>query len=68
MSHTDEMRRLGRDILSKNIKNDSVGRNLTPEAHKRALDFAESVYTGNMGNGDAARLGIKHVLADVLKK
>ncbi len=60
--------KLKRDILSNNIDRDPVGRNLTPEAKARALDFAEKAFTGNTGNGDAARLGIKHVTSDIFKK
>lgn len=58
---------LNRKIIEGNIDRDSVGQRLTPEARERAIDFGVSAWKGNMGNGTAAQLGIKHVTADVFK-
>ena len=54
-------------IIAQNIDGDPLGRQLTRDARARAIDFAVSVWKGNMGNGDAARMGIKHVTADIIK-
>lgn len=54
-----------RDIMAGNIDRDSVGRKLTSEARERAIDFAVQAWEGQMGNGEASRLGIKHVTSDV---
>lgn len=56
-----------RGILRDNITRDSVGSKLTPAATERAVDFAEKVFKGDMGNGRASQLGIQHVTADVFK-
>jgi len=50
-----------------NIDRDTVGRRLTPEAKERAAEFAVDVWKGNMGNGEASKIGIKHVTRDVFK-
>lgn len=55
------------DIMRANINRDPVGSKLTPEAKERAAEFAADVWAGQMGSGDAARIGIKHVTKDVLK-
>lgn len=57
-----------RRIIGDNIDKDTVGRKLTPEARERAIDFAVDNWPHNMGNGDAAKLGIKHVTSGVLKQ
>jgi hypothetical protein len=54
-------------IMRGNISRDSVGRTLTPQAAERAASFAVDSWKGNMGNGDVARIGIKHVTEGVLK-
>ncbi len=61
--------RNARSTMGNNIDRDTVGRQLTPEAKERAIDFAVDVYreSGHTSNGDAARIGIKHVTRDVLK-
>lgn len=59
--------RLNRIIIGGNIDRHPVGSKLTPEARERAIDFGISVWKGNMGNGQAADLGIKHVVSDVIK-
>ena len=65
---TDEERRENaRQIMASNIDRDSIGRQLTPEARKEAIEFAVNAWKGNMGNGEAAQLGIKHVTSKVLK-
>lgn len=56
-----------RQIIAGNIDRDPVGRELTPQARERAIDFGVSAWKGNMGNGKAAELGIKHATSDVLK-
>ncbi len=43
------------------------GQRLTPEARSRAIEFAVDSWKGQVGNGTAAELGIKHVTAGVLK-
>jgi hypothetical protein len=58
---------LNRSIIAGNIDRDPAGRRLTPEARERAIDFGTKVWKGNMGNGTASDLGIKHVTSDVLK-
>jgi hypothetical protein len=63
-----ERRNNNREILRGNIERDSVGRRLTDQAKERAVDFAENVWKGQMGNGQASQLGIKHVTSDVFKK
>lgn len=55
-------------IIGQNIDRDSVGRKLTPEARERAIDFGAQVWKGDMGNGDAARIGIKHVTSGTFKE
>jgi hypothetical protein len=60
-----EMKRLNREIIADNIDRDSEGSRLTPEARERAINFGLSVWKGNMGNGEAARIGIKHVTSEV---
>ena len=57
-----------KQIMRRNIESDRVGRTLTPEAKERAVDFAVSVWSDQRGNGDAAKLGIKHVTHDMLKE
>jgi hypothetical protein len=58
---------LHRNIIAGNIDRDPVGRQLTPEARERAIDFGVNAWKGNMGNGTASDLGIKHVTSDVFK-
>ena len=60
-------RKTDRRIMAGNIDRDPIGRQLTPEARARAIEFAVGVWKGNMGNGDASQLGIKHVTSEVLK-
>lgn len=62
-----EKRENARQIMAGNIDRDSLGRRLTPEARKQAIEFAVDVWKGNMGNGEASQLGIKHVTSGVLK-
>lgn len=60
----DELNRRG---LAKSIDEHKVGRKLTPEARERAIDFAQKVYKGQMGNGKAAEIGIEHVTSEVFE-
>jgi len=62
-----EKRENARSIMRSNIDRDSVGSKLTPAARERAVEFAVDVWEGQMGNGKAAELGIKHVTHGVLK-
>lgn len=55
------------EIMRGNIRRDPVGRQLTPEAQERAVEFAVSVWKGQMGNGQASQIGIKHVSEGVLR-
>ena len=59
--------KLNREIMADNIDRDPVGSRLTPEARERAIKFGVDVWRGDMGNGEAARLGIKHATSEVLK-
>ncbi len=63
----EERRENARQIMAGNIDRDSIGRQLTPEARKEAIEFAVNSWKGDMGNGEAAQLGIKHVTSKVLK-
>lgn len=60
-------RQLNEKIIGQNIDRDPVGRNLTPEARDKAVNFAVDNWPKNMGNGAAAQLGIKHATSGVLK-
>ncbi len=62
-----EKRENARQIMTGNIDRDPVGQQLTPEARTRAIEFAVDVWRGNMGNGEASKLGIKHATSGVLK-
>ncbi len=59
--------KLNREIIADNIDRDPVGRRLTPEARARAIQFGVGVWKGDLGNGQAAQLGIQHVTSEVLK-
>ena len=59
---------MNRRIIAGNIDRDSVGSKLTPVAREKAIDFALEVWGGNMGNGEAAEIGIKHATRDVFKE
>ena len=63
----EERKENARQIMADNIDRDSVGRKLTPEARNEAIEFAVDVWKGNMGNGEATQLGIKHVTSKILK-
>lgn len=63
----EDRRENARSIMRGNIERDPVGRKLTPEAKERAVEFAVDVWKGNMGNGEASKIGIKHVTRDVFK-
>ncbi|MEK7566131.1 MAG: hypothetical protein AAB494_00455 [Patescibacteria group bacterium] len=54
--------------MADNIDRDPAGRRLTPEARAKAIEFAVDVWKGNMGNGQAAQLGISHVTSRAFKK
>jgi hypothetical protein len=56
-----------KEIMRGNIERDRVGRQLAPEAREKAVEFAVGVWKGQMGNGTAAQLGIKHVTSGILK-
>lgn len=56
-----------KSIMRSNIERDQIGRQLTPEARERAVDFAVDAWKGQMGNGTATQLGIKHVTSEILK-
>jgi hypothetical protein len=57
-----------RRIMRDNIERDPVGARLTDAAKERAVDFAVKTWKGDMGNGQAAQIGIQHVTADILRK
>jgi hypothetical protein len=59
---------LNRKCLAGSIDRDPVGRQLTPEARERAIDFAHSVFKGTVNNGQATSAGIKHVTAGIFKE
>ncbi len=62
-----DQRENARQIMRGNIDRDPVGRRLTSEAGEAAVEFAVDAWKGNMGNGTAADLGIKHVTHEVFK-
>ncbi len=62
-----ERRESARRIMASNIDRHQTGRKLTPEAREKAIEFAVDAWKGNMGNGTASDLGIKHVTTGVLK-
>lgn len=62
-----ERKENARMIMANNIDRDPVGRQLTPRAREAAINFAVEVWRGNMGNGEAVQLGIKHVTSEVIK-
>ena len=59
--------KLNREIIADNIARDPVGSRLTPEAREKAIKFGVDVWKGDMGNGKAAQLGIKHATSEMLK-
>lgn len=63
----EEIGRFNRRIITQNIDRDPVGRQLTPQARGKAIDFALSIWKGDMGNGEASQIGIRHATADVIK-
>ena len=60
--------RLKREIIGGNIDRDRTGSRLTSRAREQAIDFAVDNWAKDAGNGEAAKLGIKHVTSGVLKK
>lgn len=60
-------RDLNKSIIANNIDRDPTGRRLTPQARERAIEFGTDAWKGNMGNGQAAQIGIKHATSDVFK-
>lgn len=63
-----ERRDNAREIMRGNIERDPVGARLTDAAKERAVEFAVDAWCGNMGNGQAAQIGIEHVTRDVFKR
>jgi hypothetical protein len=63
-----ERRRNTIQIMLGDIQRDATGQKLTPEAQQRAAEFGAAAWKGNMENGDAVRLGIKHVTDGILKE
>jgi len=63
----EDRRERALSTMRSNIDRDTVGRRLTPEAKERAAEFAVDVWKGNMGNGEASKIGIKHVTRDVFE-
>ncbi len=59
--------KLNREIIAGNIDRDPIGSRLTPEARERAIKFGVDVWKGDMGNGQAAQLGIKYATSEMLK-
>lgn len=59
---------LNRRIIAGNVDRDPVGRQLTPEAREAAIDFGLSVFKGQINNGQATEIGIKHVTSHVFKE
>lgn len=58
---------INRQIIAQNIDSDPLGAKLTPEAREAAISFGMSVFKGQMGNGEAARIGIQHATSSILK-
>lgn len=59
--------KLNRDIITRNVDSHPVGRQLSADARKSAIDHGASVWQGQMGNGAAAEIGIKHATKGALK-
>lgn len=55
-------RRNNEAIMAGNIDRDRVGQTLNAAERERAIQFAADVWKGQMGNGTAAKLGVKHVV------
>lgn len=55
-------------IMKGNIDRHDLGSKLTPSARNAAAEFAADVWQGNMGNGEAAEIGIRHVTEAVIKQ
>jgi hypothetical protein len=64
----EQNRENAREIMRGNISRDPLGNQLTSEARDRAVEFAVDAWKGDMGNGAASNLGIKHVTQDIIKK
>ncbi|KKN88143.1 hypothetical protein LCGC14_0252150 [marine sediment metagenome] len=56
-----------RAVIEQNVDRDPVGRRLTPEARQEAVDVAMRVWRGNMGNGEAAQIGIEQVTSRIFR-
>lgn len=56
-----------RDIIRGNIDRHTIGSRLTERAKQEATDFALNVWDGQMGNGEASDIGIKHVTSGIFK-
>jgi hypothetical protein len=67
MWNEQQRRDNARRIMEGNIDRHPVGKQLTPQAKAAAVDFAVDAWKGQMGNGTAAELGIKHVTSAILK-
>lgn len=63
-----DRRRNAVDIMKSNIDRDPLGSKLTDSAKQKAAEFAADVWKGNMGNGEASQIGIKHVTESILKE
>lgn len=61
-------RELNIRIMKGNIERDPLGSKLTDSAKQKAAEFAADVWKGNMGNGEASQIGIKHVTESILKE
>ena len=55
------------DSVRETILRTDLGKALTPAALDRAVDFGTTVWRGQTGIGEAADIGVEHVVRDVLK-
>lgn len=55
-------------IMRSNIDRHPDGSRLTPALKERAANFAVDAWKGQMGNGEAAKIGLNHVLKDIFSK
>lgn len=57
-----------RAVIERNVDRDPVGSRLTHEARREAVDFGLRAWRGQMGNGEAAQIGIEHVTSRVFRE
>jgi len=56
-----------RAIIERNVDRDPVGSRLTPKAREAAVNAGMLAWRGQMGNGEAAQIGIEQVTSLIFK-